>query len=1073
MRVRSDIRCSLRRLLVFVLFLTFVCNVAGAGIGITQQERKVTGKVLSREDNDVVVGANVWIDGTTIGAVTDINGQFTLANVPAGAKTLVVSCIGLVSQKLPIKSEMTVYLESDSRLLDEVMVVAYGTTKKSSFTGSASMVKSEKLATRPLTDATGALVGATPGVQVSSANGQPGSESSIYIRGLGSFSASNTPLIILNGVPYDNSISSINPGDIESISVLKDASSASLYGARAANGVVIINTKAGNKERTSVNVKFNQGFTARQSADYKTLGVADFLKVHWENQRNQKIKGGTDPVLAGQEAARDLMSGTLVMNPFNVPNDQVVDEYGNLNPNARFMWGDDTDWLGAIQQLGNRTEAGMNVSGGTNTSDYYLSVGYLTESGYIIGSEFERYTMNANINSQITSFLKIGGTLNGNLSESKGNQDEGSNVLGNPFRFTRYVGPIYPIHLHDADTKEYLLDEYGNRQYDFGAGGRPYIGDANPAIDLQNRYDGYKRNTLNAKAYAEIRFLDGFKLTANGAVGANAYLARIAGVYYPEKNNMGTVTSTKSNSFTTTWTFNQLLSYAKDFGKHHADVLVGHESYSWEYNYLTAQKKGMRVDNGNYEFENYNEWNDGTSRTDKYSTEGYLARVNYDYDSRYFVSASARRDGSSRFYKDARWGNFFSFGAGWRIDQEAFMQPLTFIDLLKLRVSYGEVGNDNIGTYYGWQTMYVLSPNGTEPGYIQDNTVRNKKLQWEKSKSSDVALEFELFKNRLTGSAEYFNRQSGNLLFNAPQPVDAGFTGAYQNAGTMYNRGMELELNGKPVQTKDFTWSVGLNAMYLKNKITSLPVDPYNDGVHRIEEGHSIYEFYLRQWAGVNPQNGDCLYIPNEETMTAYNEATDADKAAMNLVELNGKLYTSEVAKAERNWSGVSTPSVSGGFNTAVSWRGVTLSVQFYYQLGGKFYDSGYSSLMTEPYGYPLGSTRHVDILQRWQKENDITSVPRIEFGNTDLYAGTSTRWLTSSDMLELTNATLSYDIPKKLLNRFSVNGLRVYASGDNLLLITSRQGIYPRRNIFSGYSGNVDVYLPARVFTFGLNLTF
>jgi TonB-linked SusC/RagA family outer membrane protein len=561
-----------------------------------------------------------------------------------------------------------------------------------------------------------------------------------------------------------------------------------------------------------------------------------------------------------------------------------------------------------------------------------------------------------------------------------------------------------------------------------------------------------------------VRFLDGFKFTANGAVGANAYLRNSAGVYYPEKNNQGTVTSSKTNTFTTTWTFNQLLSYAKDFGSHHADALLGHESYDYEYNYLYSEKKGMRVDNGNYEFENYNEISDGTSYTHTYRTEGYLARINYDYANRYFLSASARRDGTSRFYEDARWGNFFSVGAGWRIDEEAFMKNLTFIELLKLRLSYGEVGNDNVDTYYGWQTMYVLSPNGLEAGYIQDKSIRNKNLQWEKSQSIDAALEFELFKSRLAGSVEFFNRQSSNLLFKTPQPTDTGFSDAYVNAGAMYNRGVEIDLNGKLVKTADLVWTLGVNATFLKNKITELPLEPYNDLPHRIEVGHSRYDFYLRQWAGVDPNTGNSLYVPDP----------DLSQTSENLVTIDGKSYTTLLDEALRDWSGSAMPDVSGGISTGVSWKGLALSLLFNYQMGGQMYDTGYNSLMTEPYGSALlGSTRHVDILKRWQQPGDITDVPRIEFGNTDLYAGSSTRWLVSSDMLELANATLSYDIPRQWLNKFNIQATRIYASGDNLLLLTHRQGIFPRKNIFSGYAGNADVYLPSRVFSLGLSITF
>ncbi|MDR1372254.1 MAG: TonB-dependent receptor [Dysgonamonadaceae bacterium] len=1052
---------------------------------VQAQTRKITGKVSSADEQEAVIGASVSVKGTSIGVATNLEGMFTL-DVPTDAKTLVISYLGMETQEVAIdgQSVIDITLKTIASDLDEVLVVAYGTAKKSSFTGAANQIKADKFENRPMTNVTNALLGSTPGVQVSSANGQPGSESSIYIRGLGSVSASNTPLIVLNGMPYDNSISSINPNDIESMTVLKDASSAALYGARGGNGVILINTKTGNKDKTTVNVKVNQGITARQSGDYKTLGVKDYLMVYWESWRNKYITAGTDPALAGQMAARNLIKDDLVYNPFNVPDDQVLDDNGKLNPNAQMMWSDDADWTKAIQQIGNRTDVGVNVSGGNTKSDYYLSVGYLSEEGYIIGSQFNRYTMNANVNSQITSFLKVGGTLSGNLSKSVGEQNEASGGNSNPFRFSRYIGPIYPIHVHHPVTKDYVRDADGNQIYDFGNSvltdegittpSRPYIGGNNPVIELQNLYNGYKRNTINAKAYAEIRFLDGFKLTLNGAVGANAYLSSSAGIVYSELGNSGS--ASKVNTFTTTWTYNQLLSYAKNFNNHHFDALAGHESYDYEYNRLSGSMQDQSINDNNYEFGNYSTPGRPDSYTNRYRTEGYLARFNYDYDDRYFLSASVRRDGSSRFYTDSRWGTFYSFGAGWRIDEEAFMKDLSFVDLLKFRLSYGEVGNDDIGTYYAWQSLYAQAPNGLEAGYLRHGVLNSKALQWEVSHSTDIALEFDLFKC-FTGSVEFFNRQSSNLLFKIPQAPSTGLVSAYQNAGNMYNRGIEIDLHSKLVQTKDWTWDLGINATFLKNEITYLPVEPYISGVHRVEEGHSIYEFYLRQWAGVDPATGNSIYVPDEETMEVWNDpsATDAAKEALGMVQVDGQNYTTIIAKALRDWSGVSMPSISGGITTGVGWKGISLNFLFNFQLGGKYYDTGYGDLMTGPSGSALpGSNRHVDILNRWQKKGDVTNVPRIEdFGDADMNAGTSTRWLISSDMLELANVTLNYDIPKSLLKQFNVQGLRVYASADNVLLFTKRQGIYPRRNIFSGYSGNPDVYLPARVLTLGLNLTF
>jgi TonB-linked SusC/RagA family outer membrane protein len=1074
-----------KKISAIFLIMLFVASIQA-------QTVRITGKVTNANDGEPIIGASVVVkDQPGVGTSTNIDGGFTL-NVPIDAKFLVVSYLGMKTAEVQIisGSPLDISLAENVSEIDEVIVVAYGTAKKSSFTGSAAQVKAEKFESRPMTNVTSALAGTTSGVQVSTTNGQPGSEPNIYIRGIGTInsSVSSAPLIILNGMPYDNAISSINPGDIESLTVLKDASSSALYGARAANGVILITTKTGKKDKMSVNVKFNQGFTARQTNDYEKVSVEDYLHVYWESTRNQLLKGKTNPTAAeiaeaGQTAAKNVITNNLMYNPYNVPDDQVLDANGWLNPNAQFMWADDTDWTNAIQQLGKRTDASVNLGGGNSKSDYYASIGYLTEEGYIIGSKFERYTMQANVNSQITNFLKVGATVSGNLSKSIGEQTESSGGNSNPFRFTRYIGPIYPIHLHNPITKDYVRDTDGNPIYDFGTGyasdeytmpTRNYIGGNNPAIELQNLFSGYKRNTLNAKAYAEIRFLDGFKFTANASVGANAYLGSSATIIYPEKGNTGS--ASRSNSFTTTWNYNQLLSYTKDFDRHHIEALLGHESYSYEYNYLSGSMSDQKVADNNYELVNYSTPGTPTSYTNTYRTEGYLSRLNYDYDNRYFISGSVRRDASSRFYKDSRWGTFYSVGAGWRVDQEAFMKTLSFVDLLKLRVSYGEVGNDAIGTYYAWQATYMdLKGNGLEAAYIRDRVLNSRTLQWETSHSSDVALEFDLFKSRISGSVEYFNRQSSNLLFNVPQSPSSGLTTALQNAGTMYNRGVEVDLNGVIVKTKDFSWNLGINATYLKNKITSLPIDPYSDAPHRIEEGHSRYEFYLRQWAGVDPETGNSIYVPTEEVLTAYNEATEEARAAMSIVTVDGQLYTTKVAEALYDWSGVSTPKVAGGITSGFSWKGLTLSLLFNYQLGGKYYDTGYGDLMTGPSGSALlGSTRHVDIMNRWTEKGQRTDVPRLDdFTDTNLNAGTSTRWLISSDMLELTNATLNYDLPKSITKRFDVQGIRVYFSGDNLLLFTHRQGMYPRKNIFSGYGGNPDVYLPSRVFTLGLNLTF
>ncbi|MBV2225765.1 MAG: SusC/RagA family TonB-linked outer membrane protein [Sphingobacterium mizutaii] len=1047
------------------------------------QKTLIRGRVID-EEGEIIIGATVKIlKGET--TFTNNLGEFNI--LAEEGDMLLVSSVGYESQQILISSqkEYSIKLKPKVDDLDEVVVVAYGTAKKSTFTGSAVQLNSEKFKDRPLTTVTNSLLGEASGVQVSTASGQPGSDPAIHIRGIGTISSSvnSTPLIVLNGMPYDNPLNTINPADIESLTVLKDASSAALYGARAANGVILIQTKGGKQDLQTVGFKFNQGFTAPQTSDYEKIGIADYFLVNWEGTRNMLLKNGLTLDEANKSAAENLISNNLKYNPFNIPDDQVVDANGKLNPNAKFMWRDNTDWLRAIQHLGIRSDIGVNFSGGTNKSDYYLSTGYLSEKGYIIGSKFDRYSINGNVNSKITSFLKVGGMINGVINKMSGLQNESSGNNSNPFRFVRYIGPIYPIHLHNPITKDYILDNMGNKVFDFGTGyeisddlmapSRDYVGGSNPVIELQNVHDGYRRNLMNAKLYADIQITDGLKFTTNGAVSADSRLNSSATVVYPEKQNNGNLT--KSNSFTTTWTFNQLLTFTKQINQHHLDILVGHENYDFEYNYLIARMSDQLFDNGNYEFPNYSVPGEQTSRTDRYRTEGYLSRVNYDFSNKYFLSGSFRRDGTSRFYKDYRWGNFFSIGAGWRLDQENFIKNLGLFDLLKLRASYGGVGNDDIGTYYAWQASYEPANNGLEAGYIRGRELNSRSLQWEVSHSSDFGLEFAILQNRLSGSIEFFNRQSSNLLFKVPQAPDAGLTFAYQNAGSLYNRGLEISLIGQLIKKNGFVWNMGFNTTYLKNKITQLPIDPYNSGVHRIESGHSRYEFYLRQWAGVDPSTGSSIYTPSTEVLNTFLEEVDPTKQSTSIVEVDGKFYTTKVAEAMYDWSGVSMPTFSGGFNTGLSWHNLAINFLFNYQLGGKMYDTGYNNLMTGPSGSALiGSTRHIDILNRWQKPGDITNVPRLDdASDIDLNAGSSTRWLISSDMLELANVTATYEFPKEILNPYKVGSLRVYFSADNAFLFTKRKGMYPRNAIFSGYNSNVDVYLPSRVFTLGLNLTF
>lgn len=1058
----------LKPILLLVSIFLFIQSDLYAQGGTT-----VSGTVVSAEDGSPIPYASVVATGTTTMTMTLDDGSFLL-KVPEGSVTLTVSSFGYKTVEIPVSSQkMTIRMGVESENLDAVMIVAYGTAKKGTYTGSASVVDSDVLAAKPLTHVAQALTGTTAGMQVGTSNGQPGSDPTIRIRGLGSFNASNSPLIVLDGMPYDNAISSINPEDIDNITVLKDASSTALYGARAANGVLLINTKKGKKGKITVGAKYNLGLTTRQTDDYERLGTADYMEAYWEAFRNKMVYENKYTMeKANAEAASSLLAG-MSYNPWGLEPEQLFDANGKFNRDAKMMWADDINWEDALIRVGLRHDASLNISGASNTTDYYASVGYTKDDGYIIGSEYKRYSAKANVNSQITKWLKVGTNLSAAMAESNGNQNETEGAIANPFRFLRNVSDIYPIHLHNPETGEYILDADGNKLYDFGNGytsadgsisvpKREFLSNSNPAKELLHRYDGYSRTTINVKTYAEITFLKDFKFAVNVGLGSNLYKGWSGDYVIPEKGNAGSTSKSRSN--TVTWTINQMLSYSKNIGKHHVDAMVGHESYDYTYDYLQAKMKGTIMPGDNFEFGNFTEVSGTPSAyTNEYKVEGYLSRINYDYDGKYFASASFRRDGSSRFAKESRWGNFWSVGAGWRIDLENFMKDAKWVNMLKLRASYGVIGNDDLDSYYPWRAVYALYRHGNEGGY-RISTLGNRDLTWETSRNLDIGVEFTLFNSRLDGTVEFFNRESSDLLFSISKAPSVGISDQDVNAGTMRNRGIELSLNGTVLRNKNWKWDINLNATFLKNKIVDLPMDPYKSGLYYIMPGKSRYEFYLKQWGGVNPDTGYNLF---EADLDAGYEFEENE-----LIYKGDVAYTENIEHARYEFSGSPLPKVNGGFGTNLSWKNWDLGVSFYYQLGGKYYDTAYSELMSlsESYG-----KIHVDMINRWQEPGDITNVAKITSGTDkkNVSAGSSTRWLCSANMLEITNINLTYNVPKKILSHLNIASAKVYFSAANPFMWAERVGMYPRRNMHSGNITNSDVYHPSRTFSFGVNFTF
>ena len=931
------------------------------------------------------------------------------------------------------------------------------------------------------------MEGNTSGVQVTSALGQPGESASVRIRGFGSVNASNAPLYVVDGAVYNGDIANINPADIESMTVLKDAASTSLYGSSAGNGVILITTKKGSNTSGGAGITLNisQGWSNRAYADYARVGVYDYYPLQWQMLKNSRITGGSTEADAALYASKNIAS-ELKYNPFmNIADNAIVGTDGRLNPAARALkWGDDLDWEDAAYSTGYRQEYNISYNSSNEKSDSYASVGYLKDNGYMLKTDFERYSGRVNYNVYPVKWFKSGVNVgvvrtNSNYSTSTSSNSSGYSNLS---RFIRTMAPIYPVHKHDLTTGEYL--DANNKattdpsQYTYDYEGARISSNGRDAIaeTLWNEREISNMNTT-ARVYATIMPIEGLSLTVNYAL-ENTDLRRK--VYENPLVGDGTAGPGRLNLLTTrtlTQTFNQLINYNKSFGKHTFDVMLGHENYEYKYEYEYAMKTGEII-SGIYDFDNFNSISSLTSYTNRYRKEGYFGRLNYDYDDKYYASISYRHDGSSRFSKDNRWGNFWSFGASWRISQEEFMKDISWLSNLKLRASYGQTGNDAIldsdqeQSYYPYQQLYTLGINNAGESGVYLSTLANANLKWETQVSADVAVEFGLFDNRLTGTLEYFSKQSKDLLFDTSIPLSNGVSSIVQNIGKVKNNGVEFDLNYQLLRRNDWTFSIGVNGTHINNKVTQLPAGNENGIVTSSKKymvGHSIYEFWLRQWYGVNPENGDGLYYLDTE---AYNEAdgTLSESVRNTLVTIDGKQLTNSYRYAKYDYSGSAIPKLYGGFNFNLGYKDFELSAVFSYSLGGKVLDLTYANLMaTDEFGYAMSE----DVKKAWQKPGDITDVPRLDANSThatSIGQSYSTRWLTNANYLNLRTVTLSYNFPAKWLHHIMVKNARLSLSAENLFMIKARQGLNPQAN-YAGVSYNE--YMPARNFTIGLNVSF
>ena len=1076
-------------------------------VGISLAQTKVTGTVVSYEDNEPIIGATIQVVGNAgIGTITDYDGNFTL-DVPEGMKTLRITYVGMEPLEVAVSTKtLRIQLRNDVHTLDEVVVVAYGTQKKTSLTGSIQEVKSEAIELRPTSSVASALEGSVTGVQVNSTVGAPGEDPQIRIRGVGTVNGSSSPLYILDGVPYSGSISDLNPQDIESMSVLKDAASAALYGNRASNGVILITTKKGKQGKMNITFDVKQGTYSRGIAEYDRLGAREWMEAQWLNMKNNRMAAGDDAATAGAYASKHLIADRLQLNIFDKADEALFTADGKLVSDARIKgtYGEDLDWYKQAIGHGYRQEYNFNANGATEKSDYLVSLGYLDEQGYLKTSGFDRLSARLSANIQPAEWLKVGVSLNATHQNFNAGYGTG-NANTNPFNFCRKISPIYPVHAHNLTTGEYYLDGMGNLMYDGGS----YIDPDGQVVNTRNQYpdrhiiwenqlntDKIIRNTVNSIAYANIILPYNFTLSLKGSLNLsndseNKYYSAVIG---DGKANNGRLRRTDVRQ--KNYTFQQQLHWRQEFGVHSVDALLGHESYKLTRNYMASGKDSEIVPNLT-NLLNFTQFAQLYDYNDNYALESYLGRVRYGYDSRYNIEFSFRRDGSSRFAKNARWGNFWSTGASWVISNEKFMKQYDWVNYLKLRADYGEVGNDSGSGLYGYMALYQQDVHAGKGAYYISQ-LPNEDLKWETGQSWGVAIEGRLF-NKLNFNVEYFDRRNKDLIFNVYNPLSAGATDTTtpqsvttMNLGTISNHGVEISGDMDVYKSKNWSVNVGASITFEKNKVVKLPEqnrDGIIDGTKKIVEGMDRYQFYTYTWEGVNTKNGLSLYKFNSDEYfftdggTTYGnpagtEITGSQKNAV--VVIDGTPYSYLTTYGKREFHGSAMPTAYGSFNFSVSYKAFSLYTLFTYQLGGKVMDSNYQLLMNSQ---STPTALHKDVLKGWTAEQAtatdaidrngvpmLSDVPVIVSGLEADLNSTSSRWLTSASYLILKNINLSYQLPKELVRKAGIENVMLTLTCENLFTLTARKGMNPQQNFAGTQSAT---FVTPRIFSAGVNIKF
>ena len=1072
-------------------------------------EKQISGVVLDVQDQPVI-GASVMVKGTTNGTISDYDGEFLLT-VGDDATTLVVSFVGMQTQEVAIKERMTIVLHEATEMVQEIVVTGYGNVSKGSFAGSAQAVDAETIEKKSPTEVSKALAGEVAGVQVINSSGQPGSNATLVIRGVGSLNGSATPLYGVDGVTYDGDISAIDPGDIASTTVLKDATATSLYGSRGANGVVVITTKKGNSgEEGKIDVDLKYGANMRLLPLYDVVtSPEEYVTMSWQSLYNSfRHVGGQKQADAVDKAGKVLYSSAglpVGYNLWNADGEWLINPYdadGKVNPSfdpnitRRAGYEELESWRDAIFRVGQKMDATVKFHGGSEKVNYFTSIGYLKDEGYYQASDFNRVSLRSNLDFKPKKWLK--GNMNiayAYTDMNRPNQD-GGGAMNNGFYYVNAIPAIYPVYLRDAEGKTYIDPRTGRLAYDYGDQlNRTFGFGINPAGALYLDKEKYVSHNVNVQGGLQFTLYKGLKLMVDAGVYYNNSLgSQLTNKYYGDAAGIGRILQQSSNVLTIS--AKELLEYNTTIGDHSIRAMIGHENYLYRESYVYGYKAYL-ANGESINLSNGIQTNAAEGNENRFALDSYLATFSYIYDEKYMLTANYRADGSSRYAPGHRWGHFGSVGAAWTFTNESFLEPASeWLKNGKLRLSWGVLGNQ-IGSLYSYTNMYsIVNVNG-EIGYIEGSK-GNPEITWERTNTTDLGVEFSVGKY-LDVELDYFYKLTDNMIFSRVVAPSLGYGALPVNDAKMENQGVEFTFKAHLVDTRNVKLNLRLNGAHYKNKMIEMPVDYYDENGEAVRQqmngamsvGHSMYDHYTYVYGGVDENTGDALYQAYYDSRygglgadkgnnefnyipSLYQWILDQKEAGVeNPEQYLCDSLTPDMSLATAQYVGKSyLPDLSGGVGIDLDVYGLTLSVSCSYQIGGYGYDNTYASLMAND---PIGNHNwHVDMRNAWTENNRQTDVPRLSNGNGefDSYANAgSTRFLTSNSFFSLNSIQLGYNFPKKLIEKIKLNRLHLYVSADNLAIATARKGYNPMTS-FTG-SSDTHAYSPLSTIMGGIKVSF